>query len=1181
VQSEHDFRLMGGCKMRRVLILTFFLLTVTLSADLSFGKDLFNDRLYEEAIVEFEKVVADAPTSDAAQEAIFLIGKSYEARKLFGRSENSFIKLIEGFPGLSFKDEVLHNLAVVQFDQQKYNKTIETCELLLNRYPLSEWTRASLALYLESFYELGEYNQIIIKAKKFERNYEKDKNIPDVLLILARAYFADNIPEEGRSTLKKITAEFGNFNAAWKAVELEAELEEQSSGIAKASELLAAKLTEDVPRTFEEPLRYKLAEYYRSLNRYDLAYNELKKLIDKFDSSADLDKYILFYSNCQLHLNKADELVKDRTNFNKVFRESSLKSDYLLNISKAYLLMSETSKAKAQIDDARKATNDLQTLYKCDRLYADILLNEGKIAMALDSYKLLLNSSFADQNDLLMVLGDIYYDKFSQFSAARKYYQRITTGYTEPVLLAKAYFKIAQCYEQQAKYNEAIEELNQVNLEDLPDEGLKEKIENRRNYLIRFKQKDFENAFNSLMQTLLTYSENGNKQKMQNELVKIMADDLKEYDKTLQLLKGDNTSEGLYTKAKLYLKMIAKLKAESNTATLFAKISDLNGLIDKLKTLKKNEWVDEIELKKMLITAVDMDEVLVGKMETFIINYPAASAANEFRFLIFDFYKNSNPEKAAEFAQSLLNDDSILEENYFAAKIFLAEYFYEQNENDKALQNYQIAESYINVFKPDVYFHYAVILNESGQSETAEQKLAFLVNNAGNYRNFAGVIDYYSDLLRKNGKFDTAIKAQLMLPDEQRSDMFWQKLSSDYLELNDKENAKFAIMHIVEKDYPILFLLGQLQFETGELEMAKYTFGELVKQNKNDLKNHEYLGDIAFLQEEYLLSAQEYKIIIDKLGNNFADYEGIKELALQNIIALYRVQNRPKAETLTKKFKNLFSAEEINDIELNRAVYHSKTDKKKAEKILSGLIKGKNVSVPTKIKSYFWRGVIYLEQNKLDEAAADFSTVAGSIDQKMSNEAHLKLGTITFSQEKYREALDHYYTVIENDEDGKLAFDAARNFAFVCKTIEEWQKAIMAYEIIIERWGDQELEASTLFDIAFCHYRDKKYANAAEMFARAIPLLTENELKAEAQYWIGESYFGQELYETAVSEFLKVGYNYSEYVQWAASAELKAGEAYLRMNKIEKARRIYERIIEKYGRSSQWGSEAAKRLENL
>ncbi|MCK4312618.1 MAG: tetratricopeptide repeat protein, partial [Candidatus Cloacimonetes bacterium] len=64
-------------------------------------------------------------------------------------------------------------------------------------------------------------------------------------------------------------------------------------------------------------------------------------------------------------------------------------------------------------------------------------------------------------------------------------------------------------------------------------------------------------------------------------------------------------------------------------------------------------------------------------------------------------------------------------------------------------------------------------------------------------------------------------------------------------------------------------------------------------------------------------------------------------------------------------------------------------------------------------------------------------------------------------------------------------------------------------------------------------------------------------------------------------EFLKVGYSYQEFTQWAASAELRAGEAYVNMKKIDKAKRMYERIISKYGKFSQWGAEASKRLENL
>ena len=98
------------------------------------------------------------------------------------------------------------------------------------------------------------------------------------------------------------------------------------------------------------------------------------------------------------------------------------------------------------------------------------------------------------------------------------------------------------------------------------------------------------------------------------------------------------------------------------------------------------------------------------------------------------------------------------------------------------------------------------------------------------------------------------------------------------------------------------------------------------------------------------------------------------------------------------------------------------------------------------------------------------------------------------------------------------------------------------------------------------------------MFTRAIPLLEDKEAQAEAQYWIGESLFGMESYEDAVSELLKVGYNYPQFTQWAASAELKAGEAYQNSKEFDKATQIYERVISKYGKYSQWGTEASSRL---
>ena len=1151
-------------------------------ANLDFGKDLFDDELYEEAINEFEKIIAESPTSNEAQEAIFFIGESYRERKQFARAENSYRKLIEGYPGNIFREKVLHYLVLVQYEQEKYKEAIKTCEQMLNKYPLSKFTKSSLSLYLQSIYNIGEYNRVIVKGRKIVKNYGDYNNIPDIQLIIAKAFFAANIPEEGRKTLNKIISEYPDHDARWKAIELEIELLEKSNGITEAAEKLAQKISQDVPRHFEESLRLKLAEYYRELNKNDLAYLELDKLINKFDSSEDLDKYIIFYSSCQLKLNKFNEIIDDHSNFRKVFRESPLKAEYLLNLARAHFMLNDTDRAVSIIKDALAATTEDKILFECDLLKADILLKKGQLTSAIESYKKLLYSPFARRDELLFMLGDIYFENFFQYITALKFYQRVITDYSTPDYYNKAYYKIALCYENMNMYNEAISELEQINPDEIADVEFRNKIEHKKRYLKEFKQQDYKTAFNKLVGSLAEFFENEDKNLLQEDLIDIMSSDLKEYEKATGLINLKNNLKGYYQRAKLFLINAEKKKAETKYNQVEEYMQKANLAISKLDKNKHEEWITEVNLKKELIASEKTTSETIVKLEEFVKKYPGSFASNEFALEIGNYYQaKNNMEKAAEYFEKLINYSEINDDDFYKAKLDLAEYYYDQNDDLNALKNYRTAKSRIDLRQPSISFHYAVILNETGNTEEAKNHLAFLINNAGYFDGFDTAVNYFCKLLRKSGEYIIAIQYQLLLPEDKRTDSFYLTLADDYLQIDDKEKAKEALMHIIEKSYDTLFNLGMLQFETGEYEIAKYTFGELSKKNKKNLINYEMLGKIAFIQEEFLEAAVYYKKIIDKLGDNFSNYNGIAQIAKENIISLYRIANRSKAETITSKFKKLFTAEEINEIELNRAIYHIKLNKKKAESIFSKLVKGKNVTNDARIKAYFWRGVVRLELKKLEEAKSDFTTVANSIDREMSNQAHLKLGTINFSQEKYQDALIHYYKVIENDQDGELAFDAARNFAFVCKTIEEWQKAVAAYQIILERWGDQELEANTIFDIAFCHFRDKKYANAAEMFARSIPLLNDAEIQAEAQYWIGESYFGMDQYEIAVSEFLKVGYNYPDFTHWAASAELKAGESYQDMKKIEKARRIYERIIDKYGRYSQWGTEAAKRLENL
>ncbi|MBT3755678.1 MAG: tetratricopeptide repeat protein [Candidatus Cloacimonetes bacterium] len=1160
--------------MKKINFILLIVLSVSLWSDFNFGKGLFNDGLYEEAINEFEKVIAYSPTSDDAKEAIFFIGESYRERDQLIKAESAYNRLLEGFPGLLFRDKVLYYLAQTQFEQQKYSNTSENLKQLIDTYPNSNFSKMALSQYLECIFTLNQFDNVIIEGKKIARNYKDYHNIPDVLLWLASARFKMQDRVEGKRILNEIIIDYPDHISRWKAVEKQIEITQNEDGTNEAAEELAAILQEKIPRNFEEKLRYKLANYYIEIKDFPKAYFELSNIINKFSSSLLLDEYILTFTSIQMELLKYTDVKSDYAKYKKVFRESNKLNSYLLQIAKANFLLKDLDSAKEWVN--KISTIDEEILYRKQLLNADIIFASGKYSNAVKEYKKLLNNKFASRDRLLMKLGDIYLEKFQQSNTAKKYYQWVLTEYSVNDLQDEALYKIALCLDNLNQFAAAVTELEQIDITNIKEDELKEKVSKKLEYLKKFKKRDHEIAFNKLLSSLLNNSFQTDAAELKDDLLNILITDLKDYESAITILDETGSAEDNYKKAILYIKIAEKFKYESKDNLAHETLIKVDAIASKMDDVV---WLEEIHIRKQLLLNSKVNDELIGRMISFVNENANNIAANEFRLYIGKHYASKNENgKAARYFADLVNSSTIDDAEYYSAKIGLAEHYYSKNDDTKALQYYEIADKYIKLDQPLTYFHYAVVLNEKGQKVKAKDKLAFLVNNAERFNEYSQVIKYFTKSLRESEDYASAIKYQLLLPEADRNDDIYKLIASDHEKLGNNEKAKKSLMHIVNKTEDDLTKLAHLQFTTNDLEMAKYTYGELTKKNKSVLKNFEMLGRINFIQENYLESAVNYKKVIDKLADSFSGYKNIREIAKENIIALYRIENRPKAETLAKKFKNHLNEVDKNEIEINRGIYYKKIDKKKAKSIFTKLLKKKNLSSDVMIDAYFWRGIVRLEKEELDKAEEDFSTVANSIDINMSNKAHLKLGTINFSKENFQKALSHYYKVIENDEDGKLAFDAARNFAYVCKTMKEWQKAIAAYQIILERWGDEGLEAKTVFDIAFCHFRDKKYSHAIEMFTRAIPLLEDKEAQAEAQYWIGESLFGMESYEDAVSELLKVGYNYPQFTQWAASAELKAGEAYQNSKEFDKATQIYERVISKYGKYSQWGTEASSRL---
>ncbi len=1154
-----------------------------------FGVRMYGDGLYEEAIRIFEDVMHDAPTSSEAEESLFYIGECLRQQGQLREAENRFKQLYENFPQSSKRDRALYHFALVQHMQKRYAEAAKSFDQLIAQYPLSDYTRQALVIYIEGLYDSGMDNQVITRADEFIDNYPENPDQAQILLISAKSLLRSKATGEARKRLDRIIKDFPNHDARWEAYGIQLNAMVREDGTQKAIASLFATLSDDVPRKHEEQLRFRLVRYYFDTLDYASAYRELETLTSRFDQSANLDEYITWLTRSRLELGKYREILNNAEGYAKVFKESPLKLRQEYYTIRAQYLSGSYDQAEQEADKLLLKTRSDSLQYDIHYLIADIHRDMGRFNDAIRDYLLLINRypQFGQTDRINMQLGDIYFENFQEYGTALRYYRQVASGSDDFTLQNRALRRMALCYEQQERYQDAVDALEQINLQMLSKTDRFE-VENRIEYLIRYRITDYRAAFSNMLLAMNQYLQTEDKTALRNSMGQILAMDVKDIDQALALTRNPQKISEAYARAKILLQLYDRKLRENDTAALAsisAQIDSVRMIVMASSDLRNTQEID-IEMDYLKSTRKPDDQLLT-RMQDFIRMFPDASAAQWMRLSAANaLFTRGDTLKAIDYLDALQNDPSVGILQFKEAKKVAAEYYYKHDQFDKAISNYRLAADRIDIGAPQTLYRFAMALGKIGETEESLQKMAFLINNSNGFPQYEAAIEYVAQQYRARGDNQSALKYLLLTPEAGRNDEFYLLLSDTYLDLHDKTKAKESLMHIENKDVPTLRNLAKLQMETGDEAFANYTLEQLIdKDAVNAWKYQANIGAIAYKVEDYRKASSAFDKLFVKGDQDIKALveQEATDYILMAVISAYRIENRPKAEKLYDRFEKDIEATPSREAEirLNEGIYYVGMDAGKAESILGKLIKRDDTPTDIKAQAYLWRGTANIKRKKDDDAKADLDKAISIGSSEVKKQANFKLGNLLFTTEDYENALTRYYYVIENDSTGTLAKDAARNFALVCKAIGEWEKAVSAYEIILERWGDQDMQAETLFDIGYCYYRDRKYNRAVETFQKAIPILENPEMKAEAQYWIGQSYFDDEAWESAVTAWLRVSYNYPNITQWAAVSELKSGEAYLMMRNIEKARLIFEKVVQKYGAGSDWGKEAAKKLKEI
>ncbi len=116
-----------------------------------------------------------------------------------------------------------------------------------------------------------------------------------------------------------------------------------------------------------------------------------------------------------------------------------------------------------------------------------------------------------------------------------------------------------------------------------------------------------------------------------------------------------------------------------------------------------------------------------------------------------------------------------------------------------------------------------------------------------------------------------------------------------------------------------------------------------------------------------------------------------------------------------------------------------------------------------------------------------------------------------------------------------------------------------------------------LYDRVMDEFKHRDYAAAMAGFQLFIELHSQSVLAANAQYWIGECQYRMGRYRDAIQSFYDVVSNYPLSPKVAA-ATLKLGQTYDKLRDPEKARLMFDRVVEQYPDSAE-AETARKALE--
>jgi tetratricopeptide (TPR) repeat protein len=1158
---------------------------------LDFARRLLAEGLYDAAGKELETFLRENPQSPHAQEARFLAGTSHHllgdcekaishlSRYLdkpednlrageasyrlgecllitgdFEQSIEAFERVRRDFPESEFAGVAVVGAAEAYSKAGNLEAALGYFDAAISQFPESEFApraRFGRGLARASF---NRFESALEDLTRFRQHYKEDPLRPYALLTAARIYLMDL----GEATRARELFEL--LRTDYHSPELEAQA---ALGISRA--------------LFME-------------GKYAEAQDELTSVLANYEDANTQDEARWILASVYL---ESGSIAKSAETDSLALVANTVYADQtVIRLAQSLLELGRYDKAIASLQDFEPQDPALGVL--ADQIAAECYYESGKFVDAVSKLEEVFESDAAgiQRIEAGYMIAEIYASDLGQPLLANYWYDKIIRTFGRSAG-AQSLFRQASLLEDAGEYRDALSNYQRI-LDQYPRSPLVDESSSRISLIRRFWLVNTDSAIQNLVSVI--HGESAQDPRL--SLALVYEKDLKNFERALAYLNAylsdcEGCPEELLKKASLLLLFAERLKAEMRTLEASEMESRAMATLSQVAELDpSSEWAANarsqmIRLRSTRESAQARESI--DAWEDFLDTYDDSSFRDVALFHLAD----------------LLLRDGYTEENGRRAEALLIE-LVEYHPASQFADNARVMLGDICLLRElpaEALSHFQRALFDYPNSELAADAVYGIGISGRAIGDREGAL----------GAFGRAISDYRY--DEDVTEKAWMELAGMLIELRRFGEAHDSLRVFFDL-YPQSSMLG----EAGLLAVRTYHgLGKpaeaLISLEQVIASADESLTSRALDLVRVVSVSSGYLHDGIRLGRKVLEQDSTNVKAL-SLVSELMIQSGQPGEVI-ELLGGLENAEELHTdvkIQMARAALRANKDKAAAN-----IIRSLEKSLPDDDPG---AAILKLEQAELWLSRGDYSDAESAFGKIVSESAgtdweddalfgvarcrlmeskyadarktlqdiisrfpstpllaavYLKLGSAYYFEQMFAEARDAYNQSARTATTPNIAADAYFNLALACERLSDWQCSYDAALKVLETSAVIDLRASAIFKAGYALQELGQYSQAIEYYRQALSGASR-ELSAEIRYWMGECYGAMGEYHLAVSEFLKVAYLYSDEGMWGVTAELRAADVYETTGELAEARKIYNRVLEKFGKDSIWGKSAAEKL---